>query len=119
MNTSSNASAATTLSFSDLRGLGSWDRANRWFPDAVVESYFRSIRTPSRSWPYSYAKAACTSKFLNWLEENRSATYESVVPDSVRSARIAVKVAMERQRLAKASLGGDRGRAQVAEAMGL
>jgi len=54
------------LTFSDLKHYGSWDRAGRWYPSEDIAEYFNHIRSPSRAWPYSYAKAACTVKFMKW-----------------------------------------------------
>jgi hypothetical protein len=115
MNTSINTAAALTLVFADLRTFGTWDRANRWNPDSSISAYFRTIRSPSRAWPYSRAKAACTHRFLDWLERERPSIYATDVPESVRAARIE----KERNRLERAARCSARGCAPVAEAMGL
>ena len=60
-----------TLTWTELRALGSTDNANRWFPNESIAEYFVGYRAPSRSWPYSYAKAAMTKKFRRWLAANR------------------------------------------------
>jgi len=54
-----------------IRLIGKSDNANRWYPSENVAEYFYSIRSPSRAWPHSYAKAAQTVKFAKWLTENR------------------------------------------------
>lgn len=58
------------LEWTDLWTLGTSDNAKRWYPRTEIERYFRSYRSPSRAWPWSYAKAALTAKFLLWLKEN-------------------------------------------------
>lgn len=60
-----------TLNWQDLRALGRSDNANRWMPRPDIAEYFLAIRSPSRAWPHSYAKAAQTQKFAKWLLENR------------------------------------------------
>jgi len=60
-----------TLTWSTIRAIGKQDGAGRWTPSAEVAEYFRNIRTPSRAWPNSMAKAAQTAKFANWLATNR------------------------------------------------
>lgn len=67
-----------TLTQSQVRALGRFDNASRWYPDEEIAEYFRSIRSPSRAWPYSYYKAAFTKKFVKWLRENRPALFESL-----------------------------------------
>jgi hypothetical protein len=61
-----------TLNWGDLRVLGRTDKGGRWFPNPNIAEYFNSIRSPSRAWPHSYARAAQTSKFANWLFDNRA-----------------------------------------------
>ena len=61
----------TKLDWQTIRKIGKTDNANRWYPCNEVAEYFSSIRSPSRAWPYSYAKAAQTLKFSKWLAENR------------------------------------------------
>jgi len=60
-----------TLTWSTIRAIGSTDNANRWHPAPDVAEYFRLLRSPSRAWPHSYAKAAQTAKFARWLTVNR------------------------------------------------
>jgi len=60
-----------TLTPNDVRRIGTFDNASRWYPDAEIAEYFKSIRSPSRAWPYSYYKAALTGKFYRWLESNK------------------------------------------------
>lgn len=60
-----------TLNWQDLRALGRSDNANRWMPRPDIAEYFSAIRSPSRAWPHSYAKAAQTQKFAKWLLANR------------------------------------------------
>jgi hypothetical protein len=50
---------------------GSFDKHHRWYPTAEENSdnYTSSIRTPSKSWPYSYMIAARTKKHLLALAE--------------------------------------------------
>jgi len=60
-----------TLNWGDLRALGTTDTGRRWHPDEDIAEYFDSIRSPSRAWPHSHAKAAQTLKFSNWLFANR------------------------------------------------
>jgi len=61
----------TKLDWADIYRLGKTDNAKRWYPLPEIEEYFRSIREPSRAWPWSYAKAAMTLKFAKWLRETR------------------------------------------------
>jgi len=60
-----------TLNWQNLRALGRTDNANRWMPRPDIAEYFSAIRSPSRAWPHSYAKAAQTQKFAKWLLANR------------------------------------------------
>ena len=59
------------LTWADIRKIGKSDNANRWYPCDEVAEYFADIRSPSRAWPNSYAKAAQTQKFAKWLQANR------------------------------------------------
>ena len=59
------------LDWQSIRLIGKSDNANRWYPCDDIAEYFSAIRSPSRAWPYSYAKAAQTAKFAKWLMENR------------------------------------------------
>ena len=73
-----------TLNWGDLRALGRTDNGGRWHPNEDIAEYFNAIRSPSRAWPHSYAKAAMTSKFANWLFANRLAVAQQFfkeVPD--------------------------------------
>lgn len=54
------------LAWPDIRKIGTIDNGNRWFPIADIKEYFDPLRTPSRAWPHSYAKAAQTVKFAKW-----------------------------------------------------
>lgn len=60
-----------TLDWTTIRSIGNTDNANRWHPTPDVAEYFSAIRSPSRAWPHSYAKAAQTLKFAKWLTVNR------------------------------------------------
>jgi len=59
-----------TLNWQDIRAVGKTDNAGRWYPNEDIAEYFNPIRVPSRAYPYSYAKAAQTNKFANWLFAN-------------------------------------------------
>ena len=61
------------LTWTTIRSIGKADKAGRWYPSDDVAPYFARIRSPSRAWPNSYAKAAMTKKFSAWLLENRPA----------------------------------------------
>lgn len=69
-----------TLNWQSIRQIGKTDNARRWYPCEDVAEYFSHIRSPSRAWPFSYAKAAQTQKFARWLIENR--------PDIARSLNL-------------------------------
>jgi len=56
-----------------IRLIGKSDNANRWYPNPDIAEYFASLRSPSRAWPYSYAKGAQTIKFAKWLAEKKPA----------------------------------------------
>jgi hypothetical protein len=60
-----------TLNWTSIRAIGKQDKAGRWTPSAEVAEYFAHIRSPSRAWPNSMAKAAQTAKFAAWLTTNR------------------------------------------------
>lgn len=60
-----------SLDWYTIRAIGNTDNANRWHPVPGVAEYFATIRSPSRAWPHSYAKAAQTQKFARWLTVNR------------------------------------------------
>jgi hypothetical protein len=59
------------LNWNTIRNIGKQDSAGRWYPAPDVAEYFSAIRSPSRAWPHSYAKAAQTKKFATWLTINR------------------------------------------------
>jgi hypothetical protein len=59
------------LDWADIKKIGKTDKANRWYPCDELAEYFNNIRSPSRAWPHSYAKAAQTQKFAKWLAENK------------------------------------------------
>jgi hypothetical protein len=60
-----------TLTWQTISAIGKADKAGRWYPSEEVTEYFSGIRSPSRAWPNSYAKAAQTAKFAAWLRANR------------------------------------------------
>jgi hypothetical protein len=64
------------LNWQDIRAIGKTDGAGRWYPCEDIVEYFATIRSPSRAWPHSYAKAAQTVKFARWLIVNRPAIAE-------------------------------------------
>lgn len=59
------------LENSQVYKLGSFDKANRWYPKDEIAEYFHTIRSPSRTWPLSWFRAAKTQKFVKWLKNNR------------------------------------------------
>jgi hypothetical protein len=59
------------LGWNDIKLIGRTDNAGRWYPSTEVVEYFYHIRSPSRAWPHSYAKAAQTKKFAQWLFDNK------------------------------------------------
>lgn len=55
--------------WSDLKSLGKSDNANRWYPtDQIAKEYCNHYRSPSRKWPFSYAKACLTKKFHKYYK---------------------------------------------------
>ena len=66
------------LNWTSIRAIGKTDNANRWYPNEEFAEYFSSIRSPSRAWPHSYAKAAQTKKFAKWLRENHPMTAKNL-----------------------------------------
>jgi len=60
-----------TLDWKDVYRLGKTDSAKRWYPHEEIAPYFSNLRSPSRAWPWSYAKAAQSQKFAKWLLVNR------------------------------------------------
>ncbi len=62
-----------TLDWKSIRAIGKTDGAGRWYPCEDIVEYFATIRSPSRAWPHSYARAAQTVKFARWLIVNRPA----------------------------------------------
>jgi hypothetical protein len=66
------------LDWQDIRKIGQSDKASRWYPAPEIAEYFGHIRSPSRAWPWSYAKAAQTLKFARWLRESRPEIAERV-----------------------------------------
>jgi hypothetical protein len=73
------------FTWGDLYHLGKYSTGKKWYPIKEIERYFAYIRPPSHAFPWSYAKAALTYKFYNWLQENE--------PDVF--VRIANKTSME------------------------
>ncbi len=67
---------STTLSWPDLwnRFGMSKDKGGRWYPGESTQEYVREfldgIRTPSRSWPNSYASAMLRQKFAKLVVEH-------------------------------------------------
>jgi hypothetical protein len=62
-----------TLTWQSIRAIGKTDNAGRWYPCDDIVEYLATIRSPSRAWPHSYARAAQTAKFARWLIVNRPA----------------------------------------------
>ena len=69
------------LNWQDMRVIGKTDGAGRWYPGEEVAQYFSTIRSPSRAWPNSYAKAAQTLKFSNWLFANQPEIAKRLFPE--------------------------------------
>jgi hypothetical protein len=67
------------LTWADIRRIGKSDKAGRWYPAPNVAEYFSGIRSPSRAWPWSYAKAAQTAKFARWLTEHQPAIAQQLL----------------------------------------
>ena len=84
-----------TLTWSDLRALGRTDNANRWYPNGDIVDYFLSIRSPSRAYPHSYARAAQTKRFAVWLIEHRPDIAASLGLCSPLSAHIIAALTTE------------------------
>jgi hypothetical protein len=62
----------SVLNWDDLHKLGMRKGSSKaWYPDESIAEYFINIRTPSNAWPHSYARAAQTYKFRDWLLEKR------------------------------------------------
>jgi hypothetical protein len=61
----------TALNWQDLRSLGTTGAGGGWHPNEDIAEYFKNLRTPSRAWPHSYARAAQTYKFKDWLLQNK------------------------------------------------
>ena len=59
---------------------GHFDNASRWYPDRsfIVPGSF-DVRSPSRSWPYSYLKHFYTKKYALLLHEQKPDVYKSLV----------------------------------------
>lgn len=70
------------LDWKDIRLLGKSDGIGRWYPDPRIASYFSHIRSPSRAWPWSYAKAAQTQKFAKWLKQEHPELAEKFKEES-------------------------------------
>jgi len=60
----------TSLDGYDRDEIGYFDKAKRWYPYSEYQSYFSDLRSPSRSWPFSYLRSVYTKKFARWLIEN-------------------------------------------------
>lgn len=72
---------AQRLTWSDLYKHGRTDSGNRYYPShaALIEYVEQGgYRSPSRAWPWSYAKALLTQKAANWLAENHPDFYNEV-----------------------------------------
>ena len=87
--------ATRTLTHQEIKDLGRFDNANRWYPESPrIKPYFKNIRLPSRAYPYSYWKAANTKKFANWIIDNAPllAVEFGLIPDRpywlVRASKI-------------------------------
>lgn len=71
------------LDWQDIRSIGSYDKAGRWYPYKEFAPYFEPLRSPSRAFPYSYAKAAQTYKFFAYLLNNHPETACRFMPDNI------------------------------------
>lgn len=49
--------------------VGSYDKSGRWYPEGKDEEVMAPVRSPSRSFPYSYLKAALTIKHCAALRD--------------------------------------------------
>ncbi|MBH05161.1 MAG: hypothetical protein CMJ20_02450 [Phycisphaeraceae bacterium] len=52
---------------------GKFDKGGRWFPCEANADLVGHIRSPSRSWPYSYLKACRSKKFVKAVAEKYNA----------------------------------------------
>lgn len=75
------------LEWQDMKIIGEQDSKGRWWPCDEIEPYFVTIRTPSSRWPNSYAKAAQTVKFAQWLAAAHPALYARL--DAIKRERAA------------------------------
>lgn len=72
--------------------LGKYDNAGRWYPKPEYElpDTF-NVRSPSRSWPYSYLKHVYTKKYAKILALHKPLTYmqlQGIDPKSEEGKRI-------------------------------
>lgn len=49
---------------------GKFDNAQRWYPDEDLEGGTPPVRSPSRSYPYSYMVACRTHKWVSQLPDS-------------------------------------------------
>lgn len=59
---------------------GHFDSASRWYPDQsfIVSGSF-AVRSPSRSWPYSYLKHFYSRKYAKMLHDKKPEVYRSLI----------------------------------------
>lgn len=73
MSTETTKTQKVQLVWKDIYRVMTSDNGHRWYPnDPVVSEYLQThaIRSPSRTYPNSFAKAVMTKKFAKWAVAN-------------------------------------------------
>jgi hypothetical protein len=64
----------------EIHPCGAFDKAKRWQPCDVLEGYMGSVRTPSRSYPFSYMIHCRTKKYITTMvTESNIKTIEEAI----------------------------------------
>lgn len=63
---------------------GKFDNAGRWYPneDENADGFTSTVRSPSRSWPYSYMVSARTRKHVAALAESNPEYFAAILNEA-------------------------------------
>ena len=71
-----------TLQWQHLNRIGKSDNAKRYYPTSAPAAEYveqHSYRRPSARYPYSYARALMTKKFIVWASANHGEWLKSLI----------------------------------------
>ena len=70
----------------DIHPAGNFDNAGRFYPADHLYNFVSHLRSPSRSWPYSYMQGCRTKKFVRHVAEEFSPSSTEELRDIITGA---------------------------------